>query len=92
MTDKKDIKVVFAPGAFDDFDGTQEELDEMMAEIHRLVETGEIFEKSTPMTEDAFEDLDEEVQIKIMQALDILGESEDEDDEVLENIANKKLH
>ena len=27
------LKVVFAPGAFDSFDGTQEELDALMAEI-----------------------------------------------------------
>lgn len=32
MTEKK-MKVEFAPGAFDHFEGTQEELDEMMAEI-----------------------------------------------------------
>ncbi len=47
MTDKKEpLKVVFAPGCFDNFDGTQEELDEMMAEIHRMVATGEMFEQS----------------------------------------------
>ena len=34
MTDsKKPMQVEFAPGAFDQFDGTQEELDAMMAEI-----------------------------------------------------------
>ena len=34
MTDeKKPLEVVFAPGAFDHFDGTQEELDQMMKEI-----------------------------------------------------------
>ena len=27
------LKVVFAPGCFDSFEGTQEELDELMAEI-----------------------------------------------------------
>ena len=35
MTDKK-MEIVFAPGAFDHFDGTQEELDEMVAEIQRM--------------------------------------------------------
>jgi hypothetical protein len=33
MTEEKKLKVEFAPGAFDHFEGTQEELDEMMAEI-----------------------------------------------------------
>lgn len=34
MTDtKKPLRVEFAPGAFDYFDGTQEELDQMMKEI-----------------------------------------------------------
>jgi hypothetical protein len=34
MTDtKKPLEIKFAPGAFDHFDGTQEELDQMMAEI-----------------------------------------------------------
>lgn len=42
----KKVKVEFAPGCFDTFDGTQEELDEMVAEIHRLIETGELFENA----------------------------------------------
>jgi hypothetical protein len=33
MTEEKKMKIEFAPGAFDHFEGTQEELDEMMAEI-----------------------------------------------------------
>jgi hypothetical protein len=51
MTDK-DIKIVFEPGCFDAFDGTQEELDELLAEIQRLVETGEIFEQGELVTEE----------------------------------------
>jgi hypothetical protein len=52
MTDKK-LKVEFAPGCFDGFEGSQEELDELVAEIHRMAESGEIFEKSRPIN---FED------------------------------------
>jgi hypothetical protein len=48
MTDKK-IKIEFAPGCFDNFDGTQEELDELMAEIVRMAESGEIFEQARPL-------------------------------------------
>lgn len=31
-------KLVFAPGCFDEFDGTQEELDELVAEIKGIFE------------------------------------------------------
>lgn len=50
-------KIVFAEGCFDNFEGTQEELDELVAEIQRLVDTGEIFERSVPVNVD---DLNEE--------------------------------
>ena len=33
---KKPLQVVFAPGAFDTFDGTQEELDALLAEIEDM--------------------------------------------------------
>ena len=33
MSTVKKLQVEFAPGAFDTFDGTQQELDELMAEI-----------------------------------------------------------
>jgi len=57
MTDeKKPVKIEFAPGALDNFDGTQEELDELIAEIHRMIETGELFENSRPL--DPEEDAD----------------------------------
>ena len=49
MTDSKKMKVEFAPGAFDSFEGTQEELDELVAEIQRMVESGELLEKGTPV-------------------------------------------
>jgi hypothetical protein len=39
MTKKKQIKIEFAPGAFDQFDGTQQELDEFIAELHRMAES-----------------------------------------------------
>lgn len=55
--DIKNPKIVFAEGCFDNFEGTQEELDELVAEIQRLVDTGEIFERSVPVNVD---DLNEE--------------------------------
>ena len=66
MENDKPIKVEFAPGAFDHFDGTQEELDELMAEIHRLAESGELFENAKQISID---DLDEEEDAEIIEFL-----------------------
>ena len=62
MSEKKTPQIVFAPGCFDQFDGTQEELDEMIAEINRLVESGELFEKSKPVDFDDGTWTDEEIE------------------------------
>jgi len=61
MTDKQQKpEIVFAPGCFDNFDGTQEELDELIASIHQMVDSGEIFEKARPIDLDnpSDEDMD----------------------------------
>lgn len=64
MTEKKKPELVFMPGCFDSFEGSQEELDELLAEIQRLVDTGEIFEKSQPVDIDSLLDdmTDEEIE------------------------------
>lgn len=36
MTDKKEIKIEFVPGCFDHFEGTQEELDELVAQVQNM--------------------------------------------------------
>lgn len=41
----KSNKVYFAPGCFDTFEGSQEELDDLMLEIQRLADTGELTER-----------------------------------------------
>lgn len=46
ITDMTDLKIVFAPGCFDNFDGTQEELDQLMSEITHMVETGALSEQA----------------------------------------------
>jgi len=51
------MKIVFAEGCFDDFEGTQEELDELVAHIQELAESGELFEKATPIDGDIVEQL-----------------------------------
>ena len=48
MTDKKP-EIKFAPGCFDNFEGTQEELQDLIAHIHQMVESGELFEKAVPL-------------------------------------------
>jgi hypothetical protein len=41
LDEMKDLKIEFAPGCFDNFEGTQEELDELMASITEMFRTGE---------------------------------------------------
>lgn len=47
----KEFKVVFAPGCFDTFEGAQEELDELIADIRQQFQSGELFEKAVPLDE-----------------------------------------
>ena len=46
-------KIEYAPGCFDEISDeiTQEELDELLAEIERLVDSGEFFEMAIPIEE-----------------------------------------
>lgn len=62
MSEKKKPEIIFAPGCFDDFDGTQEELDELVAELNRMVESGELFELATPVDFDDGTWTDEEIE------------------------------
>ena len=74
----EEIKIVFAEGCFDNFEGTQEELDELLAEINRMVTSGEIFEKSRPVDLDT---MDPEEALMLAKALGIdLEEIQDIED------------
>ena len=66
-TESDKPKIVFAPGCFDNFEGTQEELQELIAEIHRMIETGEIFEKSELIDDDEMEEILERKQDQTRQ-------------------------
>ena len=46
------LKIVFAEGAFDGFEGTQEELDELIADLHKQLADGTLFENSIPVSPD----------------------------------------
>ena len=45
----KKIKIEFAPGAFDTFDGTQEELNQLMVEIQAMFESGDFHETAVDL-------------------------------------------
>jgi hypothetical protein len=70
MTEKKPLKVVFDPGCFDNFDGTQEELDEFVKQIQEFAESGLLFENSVELSDEDIEELDEETRQQIIQALE----------------------
>ena len=67
MTDKKfedltpeemkDLKIEFAPGCFDNFEGTQEELDDLIKQIKEMFASGEALQNSRPLD---YDNLDEE--------------------------------
>ena len=74
MTKKSKIKVEFAPGAFDQFEGTQEELDEFIAEIQRMADSGELEEQSVSLDSDeAWNQLTEEEKAIIAASVDRLN-------------------
>jgi hypothetical protein len=72
MTDQP-LKVQFAPGCFDEFEGTQAELDLLMAEIHSMFEnmTAEDLEATSHAVD--FEQLtesDPELAQRLAESLD----------------------
>ena len=70
MTKKNPVKIEFAPGAFDQFEGTQEELDEFIAELQRMAESGELEQQSVSLDSDeAWLELTEEEQAIISAAI-----------------------
>jgi translation initiation factor 1 (eIF-1/SUI1) len=55
MTDK--LKVIFAEGCFDDFDGTQEELADFIAEIQNMANNGTLRDGAVELKDDESEAL-----------------------------------
>ena len=56
---KPELKVVFAEGCFDDFDGSQDELAEMIAEIHKMAKDGTIMDGARPLTDEEILELND---------------------------------
>lgn len=55
MNEDKKLKIEIVPGAFDNFEGTQEELQDLLAQIHQMAEDGTLFENSTPVSDEEAE-------------------------------------
>lgn len=64
------MKLVFAPGCFDSFEGTQEELDALIKEIEDSFTSGEALEQAR-----AIDDMSED---EIQEILDQLGDVDEE--------------
>lgn len=70
MTEKKPLKVIFDPGCFNNFEGTQAELDEFVKQIQAFAESGLLFENSVELSDEDIEDLDEDTRQQIIRALE----------------------
>lgn len=62
----KNLKIEFAPGCFDSFEGTQEELDKLVEEITQLFKSGEAKARAIPLD---FDELDEE-DLEILEKIE----------------------
>lgn len=58
----KDLKIEFAPGCFDDWDGTPEELQEMIAQIHQMAADGTLFENSESVPPEEIEEIERRLE------------------------------
>jgi len=66
----QDMELEFAPGCFDDFEGTQEELDQLVAAITAAFKSGEFARESRELTDEEFEGLSETTQLKLLDMTD----------------------
>ena len=62
MTEKKPREVIFAPGCFDNFEGTQEELQDLIAHIRQMVNDDTILENSRQLTPEEEEEVWKKMQ------------------------------
>jgi hypothetical protein len=74
---KTALTIRFAPGCFDEFEGTQEELDTLVAQITEMVMSGELSSiVGLEADDEEFDQLPEEIKTKIASmAFDELREA-----------------
>ena len=72
LTESEDgkVEIEFAPRCFDSFEGTQEELDKMIADIQHMFESGEMEERATIIDLDDLVEVDPEMAEKVFLALE----------------------
>lgn len=67
QSNDKELKVVFAPGCFDDFEGTPEELQELIAQIHQMANDGTMMDQAEPVSDDEAEEVMRRVAENLMR-------------------------
>ena len=71
MTDK-DFKIEFAPGCFDEFEGSQEELDQLVKDILDIVSEGSLVDNPNVLTVEDLDDLPDDLHEFILRDLDMI--------------------
>lgn len=61
------LRVEFAPGCFDDFEGTEEELQEFIAMIHQMAADGSILEMSELLSDEEADEIWEKMEKKTLR-------------------------
>lgn len=89
--DNKEMKIEFAPGCFDNFEGTQEELDEMIAEIEKMVADGTFLENSQPLDLDEMFEEDPMAALRVAIQLGILDGIIDEEGNITDPALDMEL-
>lgn len=62
----QEMTVTFAESFFEDFEGTPEEMEELLATISEMIADGSLFEKSIPFSMD---ELDEDEAEELMEQM-----------------------
>ena len=67
--ERANLKIEFAPGCFDDFQGSQEELDDLIKTIQEMVTSGSIFDEAKALDMDELIEEDPEFAQFLMERL-----------------------
>lgn len=91
MSQDKKWEIVVMPGAFDNFEGTQEELDELMADIERQVEDGSFFEGAQELDIERLLDEDLVAGIQLAIQMGVVDDLIDSDGNIIDSEFNARL-